>query len=86
MERAYRGYLVHKALWAVPAIFTLVWLTLPACQLKRILKRKVEDTKGFRRDIRKIHGINIAFIIGLLYQIAFSILFILNFDKAASEK
>ena len=31
MERAYRGYLVHKALWAAPAIFTLVWLTVPAC-------------------------------------------------------
>ena len=79
-KRAFRGYLRHKTLWLIAATINLIWLTVPACMLSRILKEKVEDAKGFRRDIRKIHGINIAFILAIIYEAVFAGFFILNFN------
>ena len=67
------------------ALITLLWLIVPACRLSRILVKKVEDTESFRRHIRKIHAINLAFIISIIYEIVFTALYIISYKQSASD-
>ena len=40
-DEAFLGYMKHKCFELLPAIFTVVWLTVPACRLKQILENKM---------------------------------------------
>ena len=46
----------------------ILWVTIPACQLNRILKSKINDISGFRQEFRKIHCTNLIFILSIVYQ------------------
>ena len=61
--------LMHKEIQLVPNILTIVWITIPAISLKRILKRKIDDTSSFRNELRKIHCTNLVFILSIIYEI-----------------
>ena len=77
-----RGYLKHKLFEFIPALIIIVWLMFPACKLKNILKNKVGDnTKGFRCEIAKIHGTNVAFIVAILYTCTLTIFFTIMYIK-----
>ena len=60
---------MHKEIQLVPSILTIVWITIPAVSLKRILKSKIDDTSSFRNELRKIHCTNLVFILSIIYEI-----------------
>ena len=66
----------HKCFELIPALITIFWLIIPAYRLKNVLENKVGDnTDGFRCEIAKIHGTNVAFILAILYTCALTIIF-----------
>ena len=86
-----QAYLIHKCFEFFPALFTTIWLSIPTSRLKRILERKFGDASGFRCEILKIHGTNIAFISAVVYTCVFTIYFTYIYikysnDKASAEK
>ena len=90
-KKAMQAYLIHKCFEFFPALFTTIWLSVPTSRLKRILERKFGDASGFRCEILKIHGTNIAFISAVVYTCVFTIYFTYIYikysnDKASTEK
>ena len=64
-----KNLLMNKEIQLVSSILTIVWITIPAISLKRILKSKIDDTSSFRNELRKIHCTNLVFILSIIYEI-----------------
>lgn len=63
-----RMMLINKSVLLILTLATILWVTIPACQLNGILKSKMNDISGFRQELCKIHCTNLIFILSIVYQ------------------